>query len=158
MKANSNHEYDSLRDLTLGERLERWPSLTDGSFVYRSDYTIDYNCAAWAVNNTRSRIDSYGYWWPEDVERTHTAGSYAEVYRKHFGFQTCTDGVLEPGVEKIAIFADANNLFTHAARQKENGAWTSKMGDCEDIDHALDVVSGGWYGKVVIFLRKVRRT
>lgn len=158
MKADSNREYDSLKELSREERLERWPSLRDGSFVYMSDFTINYNCAAWVVHETERRIDSYGYWWPDDVPVAHTAESYAEVYRKHFGFENCEDGSFETGIEKIAIFSDANKLFTHAARQKENGIWTSKMGDCEDIDHGLDVVAGGWYGQPVLFLKKIRET
>jgi hypothetical protein len=43
---------------------------------------------------------------------------------------------LEPGIEKVAIYADLPaDSWTHAARQLPNGRWTSKLGDFEDIEH-----------------------
>ena len=46
---------------------------------------------------------------------------------------TSTD--FEPGIEKIALYVNSENEVTHAARQKDNGAWTSKLGELEDIEH-----------------------
>jgi len=57
------------------------------------------------------------------------------LYEKEQGYVRCDDGNREPGFEKVAIYADANGDFTHAARQKEDGSWTSKLGEWEDISH-----------------------
>ena len=47
---------------------------------------------------------------------------------------------------------------THAALQLESGAWTSKLGDFEDIEHVtVDAVNGPLYGRPVAFLSR-RRT
>jgi hypothetical protein len=66
--------------------------------------------------------------------------------------------MLEPGFEKIAIFAKQSGnkrVPTHAARQLDSGEWTSKLGACEDISHAEAVsVSGPAYGNVAYFMSR----
>jgi hypothetical protein len=59
----------------------------------------------------------------------------------------------EPGFEKVALYADAAGIPTHAARQLSGGKWTSKLGRREDIEHALDDLTGDVYGSVVAFLK-----
>lgn len=50
-----------------------------------------------------------------------------------------------------------DNKPTHAARQLSSGHWTSKLGDCEDIEHfALDGVANKIYGAAVVFLKRLR--
>ena len=64
------------------------------------------------------------------------------------GFVTCEDEEIESGFEKVAIFA-LSGEWTHAARQLEDGQWTSKVGQFEDITHPqLENLSGGIYGNV----------
>lgn len=73
------------------------------------------------------------------------------------GYEKGDDFGLEIGIEKVAIFADENFLPTHAARQLEDGAWTSKLGEEEDIMHVqLDHVSGLVYGVPVLVMRRPR--
>jgi len=43
---------------------------------------------------------------------------------------------------------------THAARQLENGRWTSKLGELEDIEHDLHHLASGAYGAVVQILKR----
>jgi hypothetical protein len=46
-------------------------------------------------------------------------------------------------------------MWTHAARQLDNGKWTSKLGQLEDIEHeSLEALSGAVYGSVVQVLKK----
>lgn len=77
-----------------------------------------------------------------------------------FGYVRCSDGDLEIGSEKIAIFANtsvAGQRPTHAARQSEDGSWTSKLGTLEDISHMNVVdVEGTIYGQVVVFMSRPR--
>ena len=58
-------------------------------------------------------------------------------------------------VSEIAIYAGADGLASHAARQLEDGIWVSKLGKLEDICH-MDVegVCGKNYGEVVMFMRR----
>lgn len=69
---------------------------------------------------------------------------------------SCVDSSLEAGYEKVAIFVK-NSLPSHAARQLESGAWTSKLGPSHDIEHdALSGVEGSEYGSVAKILRRPR--
>jgi len=43
------------------------------------------------------------------------------------GYSECHDASLEPGFEKIAIYANTDGP-QHAARQLVTGRWTSKLG------------------------------
>jgi hypothetical protein len=64
---------------------------------------------------------------------------------------------MELGFEKLAIFADENSEPTHVARQLPSGAWSSKLGAGEDIEHSsLTALEGSVYGRVVQFLRRPR--
>lgn len=51
------------------------------------------------------------------------------------GYAVCTNGSVEDGIEKIAIFVDQKDVPTHTARQLRDGTWTSKLGQGIDITH-----------------------
>ena len=75
------------------------------------------------------------------------------------GYEKGDDFGLEIGVEKVAIFANEDFLPTHAARQLEDGSWTSKLGEEEDIMHVqLEHVRGRIYGIPVLVMRRPRNT
>jgi hypothetical protein len=44
----------------------------------------------------------------------------------------------------------------YAARQLPNGRWTSKLGEWEDIEHALHDLTGMVYGSVVLVMKRPR--
>jgi hypothetical protein len=52
------------------------------------------------------------------------------------------------------LFANDQSIPLHAARQQNNGRWISKLGEQEDIDHALHDLEGEMYGKVVLIMRR----
>ncbi len=138
--------------------LERiFPRLHGDRYEITSPAQADYNCIAWAAGDDSCwwEPDVYGqYYWPEGVPRQYTVEAYAGAFRA-VGFEVCEDAVFEDGVEKEAIFADPNGSPTHAARQLNDGTWTSKLGQLEDIRHQnLDQVSEGDYGKPVLVLRR----
>lgn len=55
----------------------------------------------------------------------------------------------------IALMVDGENDVVHAARRLENGHWTSKLGQWEDIEHDdLASIEGGEYGCVAAFLER----
>lgn len=60
----------------------------------------------------------------------------------------------ENGYTKIALYA-IDGEITHAARQLDNGLWTSKLGPLNDIQHGNpEVIEGGFYGKVAVYMKK----
>ena len=60
----------------------------------------------------------------------------------------------------MALYGDAGGAPTHVARQLPSGAWTSKLGDWEDIEHqtlaSLEERPGAApaYGKVARILKR----
>jgi hypothetical protein len=64
---------------------------------------------------------------------------------------------------KIAIYVDAAGKPSHAAKQTGDGAWSSKIGDWEDIEHKLlssledkpDTRSA--YGKSAHYMKRPRK-
>jgi hypothetical protein len=73
---------------------------------------------------------------------------------KSLGYQTCDDGSLEAGFEKIALYA-IGMMYTHVARQLADGQWTSKLGQLEDITHESPaVIEGSDYGEVLQYIRR----
>lgn len=134
-----------------------FPRLTPQNHRITSPETIDYNCIAWSAGDM-------GHWWQPGVwwPIATPPGDYGlEVLRRDFealGYAACVDGILEPGVEKVALYGDSL-FYTHAARQLPDGRWTSKLGRAEDIEHDTpEDVTGGAYGEVAQFMRRPLQT
>ncbi len=137
-------------------------------FLETSPQTIDYNCIAWAAEDVSQwwwpdkMLNGY---WPEEVAREETLDAFIAVCGL-LGYQVCDDSKLEVGYRKIAIYIDANGKPTHAARQLDNGNWTSKLGPSFDIEHdflvdwpdiVIDVIPHRTsdYGRCAVILRKL---
>lgn len=138
--------------------LETWfPGLReDAAWDVTSDPDRAYNCIAWAAGDTSN------WWWPDPPEvaywprgvpRAESVAAFVRAFST-LGFECCDSGVFERGCEKVALFVDADDVPTHAARQLPTGRWTSKLGEIVDIDHELQAVSGYRYGQVAAFLRR----
>jgi hypothetical protein len=123
--------------------------------VITSIATGDYNCIAWALEET-NRFYWTGpkefFYWPDDLSREETIDSFIQLFAKH-GYAICANALKEKGFTKIALFAK-EGLPTHAARQLPNGLWTSKLGVLEDVRHTLSAISGGIYGTVVLVFKR----
>src|SRR5258708_7645982 len=84
-----------------------------------------YNCIGFAADPARLRF----WWpigrvfWPRSVAREVTVSAFEAAFAS-VGYSICTSDSLEIGVEKIAIFVDATDAPTHAARQCPDGTWT----------------------------------
>ena len=139
------------------ERLEAlFPRLRGTAYRITSPASDVYNCIAWAASDTEH------WWWPGDSARTYWPFGVPrletlEAFRDAFatlGYVVCAQADLEPGFEKVALFADADGTPTHAARQLRDGTWTSKLGLSEDIQHSLEALAGAVYGSVVQILKR----
>lgn len=135
--------------------LNEFPNTTVEPFIQTSHIDFGYNCIAWAASdNTRwYEPDPFGnYYWPEQIERDYTIEAYINLY-EFLGYARCDNGNIEEGFCKVAVFANGN-MPTHAARQLENGKWTSKLGKNIDVEHSLFSIDNGIYGQVVQFLKR----
>jgi hypothetical protein len=137
-------------------------NLRPGEWDISSDIDEGYNCIAFAVHDTRqfwdpNMIGVRGYYWPPGIPRDWHVRTLVRLYEIH-GFRECDNADFEAGFEKIAIYATSPDNGTHAARQKESGVWTSKLGEYEDIEHnRLEGLEGNIYGTVTVWMkRKVR--
>ncbi len=72
---------------------------------------------------------------------------------EQLGYSVCPEAELEEGYEKIALY-ESRGEATHAARQLENGKWTSKLGENSDKEHTLEGLEGPEYGEVVRILKR----
>ncbi|MEP7170509.1 MAG: hypothetical protein ABI855_14160, partial [Bacteroidota bacterium] len=53
------------------------------------------------------------------------------------------------------VLYEKGGEFQHIALLRENGKWTTKFGDFEDIEHStVEDVCGGIYGTPKIFMKK----
>jgi hypothetical protein len=139
---------------------QQFPKLAPDEYTLTSPDTIDYNCVAWAAESQEE------WWWPDAMEqeywpnnvpREETIAAFIEAFST-LGYQVCDDSTLEIGFQKIAIYANAQNIPRHVARQLSNGEWTSKIGQYEDIQHrSLSSLSGDSpaYGQVVQIMKKM---
>jgi len=138
---------------------QTFPFLKNTNWKITSIEDVSYNCIAWAAH------DNTKWWWPKDfgywpnnVPREETINAFILAYES-IGFQKCTNSSFQKGYEKIAIYVNKEDEPTHAARQKSNGRWTSKLGARHDIEHDLYSLNNSptytsIYGEPKIFLKR----
>jgi hypothetical protein len=141
--------------------VKRFPKLQGDGAQKTSEATRQYNCIAWSAARDKNqwwqplREEPWDY-WPEDVPDDFSFESFVLIFEKR-GYEKCLDSTLELFYKKVAIYADADG-FTHVSDQLSSGAWTSKLGDLEDVQHnsleALEGDIGVGYGQIKQILRK----
>lgn len=140
-----------------------FPALSASGYEVTSPAAPDYNCIAWAADDT-SRwsepvpISLPSYYWPPGVPLELTLASYVQAFEST-GYRLCGDETREEGVEEIAVYASADGLPTHAARQLASGEWTSKLSKSVDIRPCtLAALEGELYGQVACLMSRPRPT
>ncbi len=134
-----------------------FPNLNNTTWSLESDWTSEYNCIAYAADDTRNWWwPARGYYWPDGVPRRATLENFILAFQT-LGYELADDDQLEPGFEKVAIYVDDYGRPTHAAKQTESGSWISKLGDFEDIEHGtLQGLEDSDYGHAVRYLKRPR--
>ena len=132
-----------------------FPFLAAEGYTETSPATTQYNCIAWAAGRTDDcwgpdEMD-VGY-WPNGVPRAETLAAFLQAFAS-LGYVRCDHGDLEPGFEKVALYA-SDGKPTHAARQLPEGGWTNKLGKWIDVTHTLHCVEGPLSGTVAAFLKR----
>jgi len=144
---------------------EAFPKLSqDNKFQITSKDTPVYNCIAWAYNidnrwmwpNTGDYpfLDGVNFWPSDDIIDCNVA-NFMEAFRLK-GYECCETSDLETGYRKIALYViPGTTLCTHAARQKGDGTWTSKLGISNDIQHGTpESIENNVYGVVYCYMRR----
>ncbi len=132
-----------------------FPNAEKEPFLVTSPSSGIYNCIAWALELQHAFLwpgISSRYEWSPNLPRKNNLVVFLQFFQEH-GFESCDDGELEMGFQKIALFA-IDKKTTHAARQLPNGFWTSKIGGWVDVQHTLRAMEGGMYGDVAMFLKR----
>ena len=154
----------------MGEEIElkqtiinHFPGLTDDpDFQITSKADPQYNCIAWAYKysdrwmqyGSSYLLDGVVYWWPEGVENSPCIEAYINAFKLR-GYYICDNWEHESDYEKIALYANEQQECIHAAREKRNGKWTSKLGKSNDISHNNPYsIEGVHYGKVACIMKR----
>ena len=136
-----------------------FPKLAAQPYRITSGETDSYNCIAWALFDTKQwwwYTPQYGCYWPPGVDRSNNLQSIARIFELH-GYRTCESSEHEHGFEKVALYEHPEYGIEHVSRQLEDGQWTSKMGEWEDIQHtSLEALEGSEYGFVGTILKRPR--
>jgi hypothetical protein len=134
-----------------------FPQLRGTAWSITSPKSESYNCIAWAAG------DDANWWWPDPADPRAIWPTGARIGQgvadfvsafATLGYEVTSEEEAEPGIDRVALFAAADGTVAHAARQLSSGAWTSKLGRGEDIEHLLHSLEGTAYGKVVQVLRR----
>ena len=135
----------------------KFPSLSSDNCRPTSPMNEGYNCIAWAAETT-----DHWWWpdaqeqafWPAGVPRIVNLDAFQQAYGT-LGYREISNATMEPGKQKVAVFATNEGKPTHASRQLPDGWWASKLGANIDIEHELTAIEGAEYGKVAIVLSRV---
>jgi hypothetical protein len=139
-----------------------FPFLASSGYSPKSPRSSTYNCIAYAAGDESRKWAGFrgiGYYWPEGAIEGYGFDALISAFEQ-LGYSVCHDGAMEPGFEKVALFRDREGFWTHAAKQSDDGQWTSKLGDLEDIVHTTPQAVSGRdpaYGEVTCFMKRKRR-
>jgi hypothetical protein len=116
-----------------------FPNLATDGYEVTSPSSRKYNCISWAAGDVTQKWDCTavpmaGYYWPPEADVGQGIDALVSAF-KTLRYELCDDASRERGFEKIALFADAQGEWTHAAKQLADGRWSSKLGDADDITH-----------------------
>ena len=156
----------------MGERAEEvkarllkiFPKLAhDENFKITSKESSDYNCIAWAYiikdkwmwpNTGDGNFLDGVHYWPSNEILDGDVSHFIKAFELK-GYRVCETCKFDPGYTKIALYVKANSTeCTHAAREKRNGFWTSKLGSYVDIQHGTPyTIENDDYGKVYCFMK-----
>lgn len=134
----------------------QFPNSNTDPFYLTSPDTPNYNCIAWAYGDSNKWFwpdSSNMYYWPDDIPRLVHINNFVQLFES-IGYFVCDSFEREENFEKIVIYTDHAGIPTHAARQLENGYWTSKLGASFDISHTLVAMSDGYYGNATIVMKR----
>lgn len=149
MAAMGDAEESRLKQLAA-----RFPNASRSHVRLTSPEDPGYNCLAWAAGETRRcwHPSAFGgLFWPGGAAQD-TVSEWVRAFES-FGYERCDSAAQEDGFERVAIYAEGD-LPLHVARQLPNGYWTSKLGPREDVEHELEALADGAYGRVVTVLRR----
>jgi hypothetical protein len=145
-------------DADRRRKIEGWfPGLKVANWEVTGDASEEYNCFAWAADDTTKRWEPHSDWyWPKGVPEELTLEAFIQAYAS-IGYRTCRSARVEKRYEKIAIYSNDGEP-SHAARQLPNGRWTSKLGDHERIEHDFAALEGDEYGRIVQLMKRKRKS
>lgn len=146
-----------LRRMTRADFELGFPLLRGTNWAIKSRRTRRCNCIAWAAREKHRRWDFGDQdFWPEGVDKEDAIKYLIAAYAK-FGFKVCHRDECDKygGQHDIIVLYELNGEWLHAARMLHNGMWSSKMGDCEDIQHETpEALSGVRYGDPTVFMKR----
>ena len=91
-------------------------NLAASGYAITSPPERTYNCIAFAAGETHRVWWPVAFsYWPDGVPRELTVQSFIMVFET-LNYVPCQDGSLEPGFEKVAIYANEEGIPRHAAR------------------------------------------
>jgi len=118
----------------------------------------DYNCIAYTLgskNHTIYPIISHQWIWPFPISNNVLDNIELSNFYKFyslFGYKPCRNGLYEPDYDKVALYTHNATYFEHAAIQKDNKWWISKMGENELFEHTLYALFNNNISRKVFFL------
>ena len=148
----------------MKEDIERYyPKLIAAGYEKTSDETILYNCIAWAVGDTsqwwecgeNGPLEEPGIYWPPDALHSYDLDALISAYNT-LGYEICEIQSPEPelGYQKVVLYKEGEQ-WRHAAKLLENGLWSSKLGDLEDVSHVRpEDAEGAFNGEVACYMRR----
>lgn len=133
-----------------------FPTLLSSPFEITSPRTKRYNCIAWAAGEEHVWWWPGGPYWPDGIPKEESLEAFTQAYGR-LGYAPCESEELEAGSEKVALYVGNDGRVLHAARQLQDGSWTSKLGEAWDIRHKLNGLEGEAYGRVARILKRALR-
>ena len=138
------------------------PNLRKSGYKVTSHESPLYNCVAYAAGDMKNKWQNGcaplpGYYWPPSALQSSLIEGLESAFAA-IKYVRCAGYEPEQGYEKIALYADAYGIWTHAAIQRKDGSWSSKLGNSYDIRHKNPhSMIGPEYGYVMCYMSRKKK-
>ena len=147
LELNKQEVKDLLDEKKIRRIAKYFPNLINNHCKIIHPLSRHYNCISWTVNDQKKwwwPDQDRLHYWPDEAIRDESIEAFIQFYGL-MGYVVCENGSTEEEFEKISIYI-VNGKPIHAARQLNNGKWSSKIGGFEVIEHTLEALTGSEFG------------
>jgi len=159
-------KFNSFIKINESIKLSDYPNIKIGvNFnIIDSNDNYDYNCIAYSLGSKNDTIyprKGKRWIWAFEIDKDESKNlhisNFLEFY-KLFGYTFCRNGSYEPNYDKVALYTYNATYFVHAAIQKDNKWWISKMGENELFEHTLDALFNKNISHKIYFVKRSKNT
>ena len=103
-------------DRLAPEHEAEFPNLIKAGYAVTSRRSDRYNCVAYAAGDPARKWTPIGNYWPKGAKKSSKMDGLVSAFEM-LGYEKCAGDHVEDGFDKVALYVDHMENWTHASIQ-----------------------------------------